>query len=224
MSIRDWPQDERPREKLLRRGPSQLSDAELLAVFAGSGGRGEDAVSRGRRWLSGSGSLAALLQALRHGLPTAVAIPTVTRCRLLAAMELAERVLQQRAERGEGIADPALAGQLFRHRLRDRPAEVFAVAFLDSRHRLIAFEELFQGGIDGAEVHPREVVRRCLRHNAAAVLFGHNHPSGVPEPSQADRRITEQLRQALALIDVRVLDHLVVGDGAPVSLAQRGWL
>jgi len=224
MSIRDWPQDERPREKLLRRGASALSDAELLAVFLGSGRRGEDALAWARRLLHEAGSLRRLLARLRHEDGSAPMVPTVARCRLLAALELGQRQLDEALRRGAAVTAPHDAAALFRARLRDCPQEVFACAFLDSRHRLIAFEELFRGGIDGAEVHPREVLRRCLAHNAAAVLFGHNHPSGVAEPSAQDRRITERLRETLALCDIRVLDHFVIGDGTPVSLAQLGWL
>ncbi len=224
MSIRDWPQNERPREKLLRGGGSSLSDAELLAIFIGSGGRGEDAVARGRALLGEYGSLRALLSQSPAALRRARGIGPATACRLLAALEIGSRHLSEALQRGSAIQDPAGAGSLFRHRLRDQPHEVFACMFLDTRHRMIAFEELFRGSIDGAEVHPREVVRRCLEHNAAAVIFGHNHPSGVAEPSAADRSITLRLRDALGLVDVRVLDHFVVGDGAPVSLAARGWL
>ncbi len=122
------------------------------------------------------------------------------------------------------MTDPTAAGRYFSQRLRGFAHEVFAVLFLDSRHRALAFEELFRGTIDGAEVHPREVVRRALAHNAAAVIVGHNHPSGSREPSAADRAVTAQLKQALSLVDVRLLDHFVVGDGAAVSLAARGWV
>jgi DNA repair protein RadC len=224
MSIRDWPREERPREKLLRHGSTALSDAELLAIFLGSGGRGEDAVARGRALLVQHGSLRALLGQSPAALGRARGIGPATACRLLAALEIGSRHLGESLQRGSAVQDPAGAGALFRHRLRDQPHEVFACMFLDTRHRMIAFEELFRGSIDGAEVHPREVVRRCLLHNAAAVIFGHNHPSGVAEPSAADRSITLRLRDALGLVDVRVLDHFVVGDGQPVSLAARGWL
>ena len=127
-------------------------------------------------------------------------------------------------ERGEALTDPAAAGRYFAQRLRGRPHEVFAALFMDTRHRALAFEELFAGTIDGAEVHPREVVRRALAHNAAAVIVGHNHPSGSSEPSAADRAVTARLKQSLALVDVRLLDHFVVGDGAPASMAARGWV
>jgi len=222
MSIRDWPADERPREKLLRQGGAALSDAELLAIFLGSGGRGEDAVARGRSLLLRFGSLRALLTQPASTLARAPGIGPVATCRLLAALEVGSRHIGESLQRGAALQDPDSAGQLFRQRLRDQPHEVFACMFLDARHRMIAFEELFRGSISGAEVHPREVVRRCLTHNAAAVIFGHNHPSGMTEPSASDRSITLRLRDALTLIDVRVLDHFIVGDGPPVSLAARG--
>ena len=145
-------------------------------------------------------------------------------CTLLAALELGNRHLAAGLERGDALTDPQAAGRYFSQRLRGLPHEVFAALFLDTRHRAIAFEELFRGTVDGAEVHPREVVRRALVHNAAALIVGHNHPSGNGEPSAADRAITLRLKQALALVEIRLLDHFIVGDGAPVSLAARGWV
>jgi DNA repair protein RadC len=224
MSIRDWPDAERPREKLLARGSAALSDAELLAVFLGSGLRGESAVDLGRALLQRHGGLRALLERAPAELQRIRGLGAARTARLLAALELASRHLAAGLERGEALSDPGRAGHYFSARLRGHPHEVFAVLFLDTRHRTIAFEELFRGGIDGAEVHPREVVRRCLAHNAAAVILGHNHPSGVSEASAADRAITRRLSEALALVDVRVLDHFIVGDGPALSFAARGWL
>ncbi|MCB1560723.1 MAG: DNA repair protein RadC [Xanthomonadales bacterium] len=224
MSIRDWPENERPREKLLSRGAAALSEAELLAVFLGSGTRGLSAVDLGRNLLRDAGSLRGLLGLDADELAALPGLGPARASKLKAALELTTRHLAQSLDRDDAIRDPGHAGSYFASRLRDHPHEVFACLFLDTRHRRIAFEELFRGSIDGAEVHPREVVRRCLKHNAAAVIFGHNHPSGVAEPSAADRAITARLRDALALVDVRVLDHFVVGDGMPVSLAARGWL
>jgi len=224
MSIRDWPAAERPREKLLARGAAALSDAELLALFLGSGSRGQTAVDLGRDLLTRSGGLRGLLDleaaalAAQRGLGDAIA------CRLHAALELGRRYLASELERADALTHPAACADYLRARIVAYPYEVFACVFLDNRHRVIAFEELFRGSIDGASVHPREVVRRCLAHNAAAVIFAHNHPSGVAEPSQADRDITHELKRSLALIDVRVLDHFVVGAGQPVSLAERGML
>ena len=224
MSIRDWPAAERPREKLLARGAAALSDAELLALFLGSGSRGQTAVDLGRDLLTRSGGLRGLLDleaaalAAQRGLGDAIA------CRLHAALELGRRYLATELERAGALTHPAACADYLRARILAYPYEVFACVFLDNRHRVIAFEELFRGSIDGASVHQREVVRRCLAHNAAAVIFAHNHPSGVAEPSQADRDITHELKRSLALIDVRVLDHFVVGAGQPVSLAERGML
>jgi DNA repair protein RadC len=224
MQIRDWPASERPREKMMARGAGVLSDAELLAIFLGSGTRGEDAVSTARRLLSAHGPLRKLLERTPAELAALPGLGQARACQLVAALELCDRFLAAGLERGEALTDPGAAGRYFAQRLRGHPNEVFAVLFLDTRHRAIAFEELFRGTVDGAEVHPREVVRRALVHNAAAVIVGHNHPSGSAEPSAADRAVTARLKQSLALVDVRLLDHFVIGDGAPVSLAARGWV
>ena len=224
MHIRDWPIDERPREKLLARGAAALSDAELLALFIGSGTAGCDAVQTARNLLARHGPLRDLLDRPARALANLPGLGPARACKLAAALELALRHLGAELERGLAISDPAAAGRHFSQRLRGRPREVFAVLFLDTRHRSLAYEELFAGTIDGAEVHPREVVRRALAHNAAALIVSHNHPSGNPEPSAADRAVTVRLRDALALVDVRLLDHFIIGDGAAVSLASRGWL
>ena len=222
MHIRDWPDEERPREKLLARGAGVLSDAELLAIFLGSGLRGRDAVQTSRELLNAHGPLRRLLDrpprdlALLPGPGPARARP------LAAALELGNRHLAAALARGDALTDPLSAGRYFAQRLRPHRHEVFAALFLDTRHRALGFEELFHGTIDGAEVHPREVARRALAHNAAAVIVGHNHPSGCADPSAADHAVTARLKQALALVDVRLLDHFVIGDGEPVSLAARG--
>ncbi|MGH8415149.1 MAG: RadC family protein, partial [Gammaproteobacteria bacterium] len=143
---------------------------------------------------------------------------------LQAVLEMARRHLGETLQRGEPLTDPAATRQYLITRLRDLPQEVFCCLYLDNRHRVIAFEELFHGTLDGASVHPREVLRKALGHNAAAIIFAHNHPSGVAEPSDADRRLTQRLKEALALVDIRVLDHFVVGDGKAVSFAERGLL
>lgn len=223
MSIRDWPAGERPREKLLAQGCAALSDAELLAVLLGSGSRGRDAVQLGRELLGRSGGLAALLGRGEQDLRTPGLGPA-KRARLAACLELARRGLAEQLRQAPTLGNPRDSGDYLRARLRDLPYEVFGCLFLDNRHRVLAFEELFRGTIDGASVHPREVVRACLRHNASAVIFAHNHPSGVAEPSAADRAITRQLIQALELVGVRVLDHLVIGMGEPVSMAACGML
>ena len=224
MHIRDWPSGERPREKLLARGAAVLSDAEMLALFLGSGVRGLDAVATARRLLAGHGPLRRLLELPAADLVRLPGLGPASACQLGAALELASRHMASKLERGEALTDPQAAGRYFARRLRGHPYEVFAALFLDTRHRALGFEELFRGTVDGAEVHPREVARRALAHNAAALIVGHNHPSGSPEPSAADRAVTARLKQALALVDVRLLDHFVIGDGAPVSLAARGWV
>ncbi len=224
MTIRDWPADEQPREKLIARGAAALSDAELLAVFIGSGSRGQNAVELGRELLRRYGGLRPLLERSPKALMLDRGLGPARVARLLAAIELASRHLAASLVSRDGVDDPVRAGDYFRARLRGYPHEVFACLFMDTHHRMIAFEELFRGSIDSAEVHPREVVRRCIAHNAAAVILGHNHPSGIAEASAADIAITRRLREALQLIDVRVLDHFIVGEGTPVSFAARGWL
>jgi DNA repair protein RadC len=223
MSIRDWPEGERPREKLLTRGSAALSDAELLAVLLGSGSRGKDALALGRELLNTAGSLGALLgrpdQQIR-----ASGLGPAKRARIAAALELARRSLAEQLQEKPSLGNPRDSGDFLRARLCHLPYEVFGCLYLDNRHRVLAFEELFRGTVDGASVHPREVVRACLQHNACAVIFAHNHPSGVAEPSAADRAITHELRDALQLVGVRVLDHLVIGSGEPVSMAARGLL
>jgi len=208
----------------MARGAGVLSDAELLAIFLGSGTRGQDAVSTARQLLSAHGPLRKLLERTSAELAGLPGLGQARACQLLAALELCDRFLAAGLERGEALTDPGAAGRYFAQRLRGHPNEVFAVLFLDTRHRALAFEELFRGTVDGAEVHPREVVRRALVHNAAAVIVGHNHPSGSAEPSAADRAVTARLKQSLALVDIRLLDHFVVGDAVPVSLAARGWV
>jgi DNA repair protein RadC len=224
MSIRHWPRAERPREKLLSAGPRALSDAELLAIFLRTGNNGEDAVALARRLLHQYTGLRKLLNADQRRLCATRGLGPAKYAQLQAALELGRRHLGEIMERGESINDPSDTKSYLNSRLRDYAHEVFACLFLDTRHRLISYEELFRGTIDGASVYPREVVRRALEHNAAAVVFAHNHPSGIAEPSDADRRITRRLQDALGLVDIRVLDHLVVGDRTTVSFAERGWL
>jgi DNA repair protein RadC len=224
MSIKDWPADERPREKLLRQGAGALSDAELLAIFLRTGVRGRSAVDLARELLNRFGSLRALLAAERRTFCQAPGLGDAKYAQLQAVLEMGRRHTGEQLLRGEVIDSPERTARYLSARLRDYPYEVFSALFLDNRHRVIAYEELFRGTIDGASVHPREVVRRALAHNTAAVIFSHNHPSGIAEPSPADRQITARLRDALALIDVRVLDHIVIGDGEHCSLAQRGLL
>jgi len=222
MAIKDWPPGERPREKLLSQGAQALSDAELLAIFLRTGVAGRSAVDLARDLLLDFGGLRALLAADRKRFCSSAGLGDAKYAQLQAVLEMGRRHIGETLQRGEAIESPAHTVRYLSARLRDYPYEVFAALFLDNRHRVIRFEELFRGTIDGASVHPREVVRKAMLHNAAAVIFSHNHPSGVAEPSQADRRITERLREALALVDIRVLDHIVIGDGEHCSLAERG--
>jgi len=224
MSMTDWPEAERPREKLLSQGPTALSDAELLAIFLRTGTPGQTAVELARELLSEFGSLRGLLQANRQQLCAARGLGPAKFAQLQAVLELARRHLGERLQRGDLLLNPEATRRYLITTLGDLPHEVFCCLFLDTRHRLICYEELFQGTIDGASVHPREVVRRALHHNAAAVILAHNHPSGVAEPSDADQRITRRLKQALQLVDIRVLDHLVVGDRTAMSFAEHGLL
>jgi DNA repair protein RadC len=223
-TIKDWPLSERPRERLLAQGANSLSDAELLAIFLRTGVNGKTAVDLARDLLQRFGGLRPLLAAGRDDFCAAPGLGNAKFAQLQAVLEMGRRHLFEIVERGEALGSPQQTVRYLQARLRDYPYEVFAVLFLDNRHRVIAFEELFRGTIDGASVHPREVVRRALALNAAAVILSHNHPSGVAEPSQADRRITERLRDALQLVDVRVLDHLIIGDGESCSFAERGLL
>ena len=220
--IRDWPQAERPREKLLSRGAQALSDAELLAIFLRTGVHGRSAVDLGRELIGRYQGLRGLFSAAPEQLLKERGLGPAKFAQLQAVLELARRHMAEQLAERDALRDPGDAARYLTARLREERHEVFLALFLDTRHRVIAIEELARGTIDGASVYPREVLRRVIHHNAAAVIFAHNHPSGIAEPSAADRRLTERLQQALQLIDVRVLDHLIVGEGAPVSFAQRG--
>lgn len=224
MSIRDWPAAERPREKLLELGAAALSDAELLAIFLRTGVAGCSAVELARRLLADFGSLRALLEADLPAFSAHLGLGPAKFAQLQAVLEMARRHLAERLRRDSALESPQAVRDYLKAQLRHEPHEVFGCLFLDTRHRVLAFEALFQGSIDGASVYPRQVVKRALAHNAAALILVHNHPSGVAEPSQADRLLTERLKEALGLIEVRVLDHFVVGEGEPQSLAELGWL
>ncbi len=222
MAITDWPADERPREKLLLRGATALSDAELLAIFLRTGLPGKSAVDLARELLQQFDGLRPLLKASRDDFCRGKGLGEAKYVQLQACLELSRRHLLATLQRGDALTSPDHTRTYLSAQLRDRHQEVFACLFLDNRHRVIEYEELFYGTVDGASVHPREVVRRCISHNAAAVILAHNHPSGVAEPSRADEQITERLKQALSLVDVRMLDHMIVGDGEVTSLAERG--
>jgi len=224
MAISDWPLAERPREKLLDRGAAALSDAELLAIFLRTGCAGKSAVDLARELIGKFGGLRSLLEASRQDFCASLGLGVAKYAQLQAVLEIARRHLAESLQQGELLNSAESAKQYVLAQLRHRRQEVFAVLFLDSQHRLLAFEEMFYGTVDGASVYPREVVKQALAHNAAAVIVSHNHPSGVAEPSQADMRITERLQSALELVDVRLLDHFVVGNAEVMSFAQHGLL
>jgi DNA repair protein RadC len=223
MAITDWAIEDRPREKLLQRGPEALSDAELLAIFLRTGIKGKTAVDLARDILSDAGGLRELLGANEARFCQSKGLGQAKFVQLQAVVEMSRRYLEEKLKHGEALTDVNAVRNYLTHRLRGYPYEVFACLFLDNKHRVIEYEELFRGTIDSASVHPREVVRHAIHHNAAAIIFAHNHPSGVAEPSQADHRITDRLKEALNLVDVRVLDHFVIGDEV-VSFAERGYL
>ena len=224
MSIKSWPESERPRERLIRYGSRTLTDGEIVALLIGSGTACVDALTLARCLLAEHGSLRLLLDCQPANLLRHDGIGWAGYCRLQAGLELGRRFLAAPARGNQPMSDPARASTYLEARLGGLGHELFCCLFLDSRHRLICCEDLFRGTVDGAVVYPREVVKRALHHNAAGVILGHNHPSGAPEPSASDRDMTLRLKQALALIDVTVLDHLIVGAGSSVSLARRGWL
>lgn len=223
MSINTWRVEDRPRERLLRKGAEALSDVELLAIFLGSGVRGMNAVELARCLLNDAGGLRKLLDASVAELRQKPGLGQAKVALLKAALELGQRYLIEELERQEGLSSATEAGDFLVAKLRGYSYEVFSAIFLDQRHRVLAYEELFRGTLNAAAVYPREVVVKCLAHGAAAIIFAHNHPSGVAEPSTADVSVTERLIDALSLVEVRVLDHLIIGDGGWVSMAERGW-
>jgi DNA repair protein RadC len=222
--IRDWPAAERPREKLLHKGAAALTDAELLAIFLRTGVAGKTAVDLARDLLTEFCGLRGLMGAPQARFCASKGLGEAKYTQLQAVLEMSRRYLRESLERGDALTSPKATRDYLKSQLYSHPHEVFACLFLDNRHRVIEYEELFRGTIDGSSVHPREVVRRALHHNAAAVILAHNHPSGVTEPSAADRHITQRLKDALALVDVRVLDHFIIGDGQPRSFAEMGLL
>ena len=222
MNIKNWPQAERPREKLLQYGAQSLSDAELLAIFINSGYRGTNAVDLSRHMLKESRGLRNLLDQDSNITAKFKGLGKTKWVLLQAALELGRRYLEAGLNRRSVLHNPDQTKRFVCAWLQQNKQEIFACLFLDNRHRVICREELFSGTIDGANVYPREVVKRALYHNAAALIFAHNHPSGVAEPSRSDQQITLKLRDALALVDIRVLDHLVIGDNQAVSMAELG--
>jgi len=221
MTISQWPSAEKPREKLVNRGANALSDAELLAILLRTGVAGSTAVDLARQLLLDYGSIRGVLDADTHSFCSHKGLGLAKFVQLQAALEIARRHLSEDLEYGNCLTRSEQTRNYLRARLRDYKYEVFACLMLDNRNRVIAFRELFRGTIDGASVYPREVVKQALADNAAAVILAHNHPSGVCEPSQADIRITERLQKALALVDIRVLDNVIIGDGIN-CLSEQG--
>ncbi len=222
MAIPDWPVAERPREKLLVRGANSLSDAELLAIFLRIGVNGKSAVDLARELLIRCGSLSALCSASQRDVCEIPGMGPAKYAQLQAVMEMARRALKEKLVNGNALSSPSAVREFLRLKLQALPHEVFLVLFLDAQNRVIESEELFRGTLTQTSVYPREVVKRALHYNAGAVIFAHNHPSGVAEPSHADETLTQALKQALALIDVRVLDHFIVAGSGVLSFAERG--
>ncbi len=224
MAIADWTVDERPREKLLAKGADALSDAELLAIFLRTGVHGKSAVDLARALLARCGSLSALCAAGERDVCEVAGMGRAKYAQLHAVLEMARRALKEKITNGSVLNSPAAVREYLRLKLQALPHEVFVALFLDAQNRVIEVEDLFRGTLTQTSVYPREVVKRALHHNAGAVIFAHNHPSGVAEPSHADETLTQALKQALALIDVRVLDHFIVAGAGVVSFAERGLL
>ena len=225
MAIKHWPEAERPRERLLAKGPATLSDAELLAIFLRVGVRGSSAVDLARVLIAHFGSLNRLFSASAAEFSTIPGMGSAKFAQLQAVLEMARRALREELASGDALSSPRAVRDYLRLAIGNLPHEVFMVLLLDAQNRLIAAESLFRGTLTQTSVHPREVVKLALSHNAAAIILAHNHPSGVAEPSRADEALTQALKQALALVDVKLLDHFVVaGQAEPVSFAERGLL
>lgn len=224
MTIKDWPESERPRERLLAHGPGTLSEAELLAVFLRTGVQGQTAIEVARHAIDRFGGLNGLLSAPHGDLRKLAGFGPAKCAQLHAVLELARRALREEVRRDTVLNTPGKVRDYLQLMLRNERQEVFVALFMDAQNRLIADEPLFRGTLTQTSVFPREVVKQALRHNAGAVIFAHNHPSGLAEPSRADELLTRALKDALALVDVRVLDHVIVAGAASVSFAERGLL
>jgi DNA repair protein RadC len=222
MRIADWPVEERPREKLIARGPGSLSDAELVAILFRTGMRGRTAVDLAREALKRCGSLSALLTADRGMFQVIAGLGDAKFAQVQAVLEMSRRALRETLDRGPALSSPQAVRDYLRLRLQGRTHEVFVAVFLDAQNRVLEVEELFRGTLTQTSVFPREIVKRALHFNAAAIIFAHNHPSGVAEPSRADEALTQTLKHTLALVDVKVLDHFVVGGDSAMSFAERG--
>lgn len=224
MKIMEWPQDERPRERLLRQGSQSLSDAELLAIFLRTGTQGLNAVDLARHLLGEFGSLRALLEADLKNFTSHLGLGSAKYCQLQACLELSKRYLQENLQHSQSFSNPNDVKLYLKSLLSHHKREQFVALFLNNQHQLLASETLFQGTINSSEVHPRVVVEKALTYHAAAVILAHNHPSGSLEPSPSDRHITDKIQEALGLLDIRTLDHIIVAQGGSYSFAEHGLL
>lgn len=222
MAITDWPVNERPREKLMRQGPKSLSEAELLAIFLRTGIQGITAVDLARQLLERFGSLKALLEADQRVFCSSPGLGPAKYALLQSVLEMANRYVMEDLEKSSALTSATKTRAYLTQKLRGYGHEVFACLFLDNQHRVIVFEELFHGTLNGASVYPRQVAKRALKHNAAALILAHNHPSGETNPSAADKHITKRLQQSLGLFDITILDHFIIGDGQAYSFAENG--
>jgi len=223
-AIKQWPKQERPREKLIQQGATSLTDGELLAIFLRTGCQGIDVVTLARQLLSHFGSLHALFSASEHDFCAQKGLGPAKYVQLQAVLEMSKRYLQEPLMKGEALTSAAQTHAFLSAKMRDYPYEVFAALLLDNQHRVIRFHEFFFGTINSASVHPRIIVQKILQENAAAIILVHNHPSGDPTASESDRAITKKLVNTLALIDVRILDHFIIGDEKYTSFAEKGWI
>lgn len=223
-AIKQWPKQERPREKLIQQGANSLSDSELLAIFLRTGCQGIDVVTLARQLLTHFGSLHALFSASENDFCAQKGLGQAKYVQLQAVLEMSRRYLQEPLMKGEPLTSAAQTQAFLSAKMRDYPYEVFAALLLDSQHRVIRFHEFFFGTINSASVHPRVIVQKILQENAAAIILVHNHPSGDPTASESDRAITKKLVNTLALIDVRILDHFIIGDEKCTSFAEKGWI
>lgn len=221
MAITHWPLSERPREKLLQKGVNTLSDAELLAIFLRTGITGKSAVDLARELLSHFGSLTSIFAASQNNFCQIPGMGIAKYAQLQAVLEMSRRALGEELKKGNTLSSPELVRNFLRLSLANKQHEVFIGIFLDAKNHAIATEELFSGTLTQTSVYPREIIKRALFHNAAAIIFAHNHPSGVAEPSHADKILTQSLKQALAFIDVKALDHFVIGNGTALSFAEH---
>jgi DNA repair protein RadC len=222
MSMAQWPLAERPRERLLAQGAASLSDAELVALFLGTGVRGKSALDLARELLARFGRVSRLLSAAQREVDEVPGMGAAKYAQIAAVMELARRALAEEMKSRDALTSPAAVRGYLRLRMQDLGHECFYCVFLDAQNRVMAAEELFRGTLTQTSVYPREIVKRALQHNAAALILAHNHPSGVAEPSIQDQALTRTLTEALALVDIKVLDHFIVAPGACLSFAERG--